>query len=82
MMLVFKILTGIRGYVKIGLEKVSWEANVKSLKAPSPSPRPVPTVGVERIITEHWNSLGGDGRWSYKGYKYKQLSGSCWAENN
>lgn len=42
----------------MGLEKVQREAN---LKAPSPSPHPVPMVGVERIITERWNSFfGGD----------------------
>lgn len=40
------------------LEKVQHEAN---LKAPSPSPHPVPTVGVERIITERWNSFGRRG---------------------
>lgn len=40
------------------LEKVQHEAN---LKAPSPSPHPVPTVGVERIITEQSGGilLGG-----------------------
>lgn len=44
----------------MGLEKVQNEANLKSLKVPSsPSPHPVATVGVERIITQHWDSLGG-----------------------
>lgn len=42
----------------MGLEKVQHEAN---LKAPSPSPHPVPMVGVERIITERWNSFFGGG---------------------
>lgn len=40
------------------LEKVQHEANLKVLKAPSPSPHPAATVGVERIITQHWNSGG------------------------
>lgn len=43
----------------MGLEKVQHEANLKVLKAPSPSPHPAATVGVERIITQHWNSWGG-----------------------
>lgn len=58
----------------MGLEQVHHEANWKALKAPSPSPHPVPTVGVERIVTGPWNSLGGAGGCSHKGYKYKQPS--------
>lgn len=55
------------------LEKVQREANLKAFKAPSLSPHPVATVRVERIITEHWNSLqGGVGGGSHKGYKYQQ----------
>ena len=45
----------------MGLEKVQHEANLKVLKTPSPSPHPAATVGVERIITQHWNSGGGGG---------------------
>lgn len=57
----------------MGLEKVHHEANLKALKVPSPSPHPVPTVRVERIITEHWNSWG-EGKWGMVtlGYKYQQ----------
>lgn len=43
----------------MGLEKVQHDANLKVLKAPSPSTHPVPMMGVERIITEHWNSCEG-----------------------
>lgn len=59
----------------MGLGKVQPEVNLKILKAPSPSPHPAAAVGMERIITEHWNlGWGGAGRggWSHNGYKYQQ----------
>lgn len=45
----------------MGLEEVQHKANLRILKAPSPSPHPDATVRVERIITEHWNSMRGGG---------------------
>lgn len=85
MVLILKILMA---YFKMRLEKVQHEANLKVLKAPSPSPHPAATVGVERIITQHWNSWGGAGRGGAEGDAHIRVINissqtvSSWAENN
>lgn len=67
----------------MGLGKVQPEVNLKILKAPSPSPHPAAAVGMERIITEHWN-LGWGGQAEAGGHttviNISSRTVSSWAE--